>query len=642
MSPAPAVAEAAALLEGLRPDEVLVWSGAGISVEGPTSLPSGPELTRRVFDTFFEPGALARVLTYHQVVGLRTSPLCARDTSLPAARLPRLETALDAAARARPDAARGTFDILDDVRDAVPNRLHAFTAGHLALGGRHVTANFDTCVERAYEAEQGRPVPHGAVHHFHGSFAHSPDGKNLGATLSLIRTGFPATERRLLLDLLTSHRAVLVLGYSGSDYFDIDRFVAALPADALRGLRVLWVMHAWHEPHTPDRDTVPLQTLLRKAGADVHVLCSPTDLLLTEIARSWGLPSLDPPPARRPSAPTLPVTDAERHRATFLLYRSLGLHREVRRLLDAAGTGTDDPVELRAVRSALLWEDGAWSTLRRMWWRAPADGPDRHVRAERIGACLWAQGRLLPAWLWLRRQRRNVTDGTQEAYALEETLNRVVEHMHRTPDLRPLARRLLARMPDPPDTAATAPEDPDDTSDHEAREAEEQMRFVAAFRALQDVRDSLAALRDGGPRADDTHAGESTTWFQEAGDLQGMLSYRHRALRDGHRTAAGPQDTDEQLREPYEQLITANLFLGSRAGAWRTALLPGAHRVFGVHEYLFALATLEYGWWHRFRLCAWYLPRRLGHRLTRRAPNPSGPTPPARADRPTRTGRRAR
>lgn len=602
--PVPAVTEAAALLDGLDPDEVLIWSGAGLSVEGPTSLPSGPELTRRVFDTFFEPGALARVLTYHQVVGLRTNPLCARDNALPTARLPRLETALDAAARARPDAFPGTFDVLDDVRDAVPNRLHAFAADHIALGGRHVTANFDTCVERAHEARHGRPVPHGAVHHFHGSFADSSDGKALGATLSLIRTGFPQDESRHLLHLLSTHRAVIVIGYSGSDYFDVDRFAAALPQDALRGLRVLWLTHAHHDPHVPEQDTVALQTWLRRAGADVRVLCGPTELLLARSAHRWGLAPLGDPPRRTPAAPTVPVTDAERHRATFLLYTSLGLHREVRRLLDTHGTGTDDPVELRAVHSKLLWEAGAWSTLRRMWRRAPADGPDRHLRAERIGACLWAQGRLLPAWLWLRWCGRHVADGTDESYALEETLKRVVEHMHRTPDLRPLARRLLARMPQPADTAGESPGN------------EDRGRYVAAFRALQDVRDSLDTLRAGRFREGQAHAEESTTWFQETGDLQGVLSYRHRALRDGYPPDGAPDVTDTTLRESYEQIVTANLFLGSRAGAWRTALLPGAHRVFRVHEYLFALATLQYGWWHRLRLLGWYLPRRLRHLLT--------------------------
>ncbi|MFF4895750.1 hypothetical protein [Streptomyces sp. NPDC001068] len=607
--------EALELLHGLRPEQVLLWSGAGISVEGPTSLPSGPELTRRVFDTFFEAGALAKVLTYHQVVGLHTNRLCGNDTSLPAPRLPRLETALDAAARARPQASPDTFDILDDVRSAEPNRLHAFAADHVALGGHHVTANFDTCIESAHEARHGRPVPVGAVHHFHGSFADSPDGKELGATLSRIRGGFPEEEAGRLYGLLRAHSAVIVIGYSGSDYFDVDRLVAALPPDALRGLRLLWIMHAGHPTHAPEEDTVPLQSLLRAAGAEVRVVCGRTDLLLTRIARSWGMPALPETRARVPAQPNLPVTDGERHRATFLLYVSLRLHREVRRLLSDGGTGTNDPVELRAIRSQLMWEAGAWNSLRRMWWRAPTDGPDRHLRVERIGACLWAQGRLLPAWLWLRWRRPAVAGDPEAELALEETTYRVIEHMHRTPDLRPLGRWLLARTraADAGYGTGSGGREQDGRPDDGGR----AKRYEAAFRALQDVRDSLDTLRRGAPRADGGHAEESSVWFQESGDLQGMLSYRHRALRDGYRPDS-PYADDMALRDSYERLLTANLYLGSAAGAWRIVLLPGAHRVFRVHEYLFSLMTLQYGWWYRFRLFAWYLPRRLGHLVTSR------------------------
>ncbi|MEW2567360.1 hypothetical protein [Streptomyces sp. NPDC047070] len=337
------MADATRLLAGLRPDQVLLWSGAGISVEGPTSLPSGPELTRRVFDTFFEAGALATVLTYHQVVGLHTNPLRANDTSLHASQLPGLGTALDAAAHARTEGSPDTFAILDDVRKAVPNRLHAFAADHIALGGRHMTANFDTCIEQIYETRQGRPVPDSAVHHFHGSFAHALDSRGVGATLGRIRTGFPAEEAERMYRLLRAHRAVIVIGYSGRDHFDVDQLVAGLPSDGLRGLRLLWVMHSGHPAHVPDRDTVLLQFLLREAGADVHIVCGRTDQLLAQVARDWGLPAPADPLPRAPADPQLRVTDAERHRASFLLYRSLGLHREVRRLLREGGTGGDGP-----------------------------------------------------------------------------------------------------------------------------------------------------------------------------------------------------------------------------------------------------------------------------------------------------------
>ncbi|MFE7857313.1 hypothetical protein [Streptomyces sp. NPDC057403] len=589
-----ALTDAVQHLRGLAPRQVLLWSGAGISVEGPASLPTGPELTSRVFDTFFEDGALDRVMACHQVLGLRGASPCPVEAGLPGARPPRLETALEAAARARGNAVPSTFALLDDVRKAPPNRLHVFAADHIARGGRHVTANFDTCVEKAYEERHARPVPHGAVHHFHGSFDDSPNGERLGATLGRIASGFPDVEAERLRQALNAHGGLLVLGYSGSDYFDVDRLVAALTPNGLRGLRVLWVMHSGHPLHTPASDPVPLQRLLREAGAEVHVLCAPTADVVQALADTWGLPPLTGPERRVTAVPRLSVTDDERDRATFLLYKSLGLHREVRRLLREGRTGTTDPAELLDARSRVLWEAGRWNTLRRMWRAVPADGPHALTRAERIGASLWVQGRLLPAWWYLRRHAAWAEPGSQDAYALEETLGRVVEHMHRTPDLRPFARRLLRRIP------AADPSEPG----------------PVAFRALHDVRDSLDALRRGTPRPHD-HARRSTVWFQETNDLQGVLSYRHRSLRDGY-DPADPLLTDEVLRERYDELIAANLFLGSTAGAWRTVLLPGAHRVCRLPEYLHALFTLQYGWWQRVRLLAWFLPRRARHRRRRR------------------------
>ncbi|MFJ3667182.1 hypothetical protein ACIPSE_12060 [Streptomyces sp. NPDC090106] len=588
----PAVTAAVRHLHGTTPDQVLLWSGAGASVEGPASLPTGPELTRRVFDAFFEKGALDRVMGYHQALGLTAYGACPSETGLPAARPPRLETALEAAVRARGDTVPSAFALLDDVRKAAPNRLHAFAADHIAVGGRHVTANFDACVEKAHEERHGAPPPDRAVHHFHGSFHASPDGAELGATLGRLASGFPDDEAERLQQVLHTHRGLLVYGYSGSDYFDVDRLVAALAPDGLSGLRVLWITHSGHTSHTLDADTIPLQTLLRAAGADVHVVCAPTADVLNALADTWALPRLPGATPRSPDTPALTVTDTERDHATFLLYGSLGLHREVRRLLRDGRTGTDDPRELRGARSRILWEAGRWNTLRRLWRDAPSDGPHALERAERIGASLWVQGRLLPAWWYLRGHAARAEEGSRYAYTLEETLGRVVEHMHRTPDLRPLARHLLRR-----NQAVRAPAPVD-------------------FRALHDVRDSLDGLRDGVPRTDD-HARVSTVWFQETNDLQGILSYRHRLLRDRY----DPDDvnlTDEVLRDSHDELTAANLLLGSAAGAWRTALLPGAHRVLTVREYVVALLALQYGWWHRFRLLAWFLPRRARHRWRHR------------------------
>lgn len=44
-------------------------------------------------------------------------------------------------------------EVLADVANAPPNRLHRFFAAHLKVGGEHITANLDGCVEHAADAD---------------------------------------------------------------------------------------------------------------------------------------------------------------------------------------------------------------------------------------------------------------------------------------------------------------------------------------------------------------------------------------------------------------------------------------------------------------------------------------------------------
>ena len=60
----------------IPPEDVIMWSGAGMSIAPPTCLPAGPALTRRVFDSLFEPEALSIVLGYHKVLGWSSPPFC--------------------------------------------------------------------------------------------------------------------------------------------------------------------------------------------------------------------------------------------------------------------------------------------------------------------------------------------------------------------------------------------------------------------------------------------------------------------------------------------------------------------------------------------------------------------------------------
>ena len=147
---------------------------------------------------------------------------------------PRLETVLDTAV--------GTYgldlltDALSDLAAASPNAHHAFFAEHLTFGGRHITANFDACIERRHlrtsAVARGQPV------HFHGELdldTSREDLEALGGRLSVIENGLPAAMQDQLDAILAGEdvQALVFVGYSGSDYFDAGPYLLQ------RGLRHL-------------------------------------------------------------------------------------------------------------------------------------------------------------------------------------------------------------------------------------------------------------------------------------------------------------------------------------------------------------------------------------------------------------------
>jgi hypothetical protein len=591
------VADLAGVAGAVAPGSVVVWSGAGVSVEGPASLPTGWELTRRVFGAFFDEDALETVLAHHRGVGWWQVAACPQDRNgRPGPRPPRLETVLGVAARVHGDDA--VHGILADAWDAEPNRMHGFFAAHLDRGGRHVTANFDACIERAADAWFPGWRSRGTVHHFHGSVADDLSGHLLGATLQRIEGGFDADQAAALRRMLPERGVLLVAGYSGSDFFDVDTAIAALPPSALAQVRVAWVFHSdhdWHRIDPAETGVPPLAGLLQQAGAQVDLACGPTSDLLGEIARRWGMAGLGPAAARTPRVPVIATGDTLRREATFQLYRELGLIGEVARLARPGAQPRTDRAQLWQARSEVLWEQGKWDVLRLMW-RQPAARAliPAAVCDERIGAALWVQGRLLPAYLWLTWHRRRCPDPGL-ALMLAETEGRVIEHMARVPELRPLARRLAPRM------IATLG-------------STTQAAGVHLYRRRNDLASSLRSIT-GTPRPA-TEAETSSRWFTEAGSLLAALNYRHRRYRDTYHAAA---ITDAELADRYRELQQHFDSIGSPSGRWRTHLLPGAERVFPATEIIHGMLALQYGWWHRARLLTRYLALRIRHHLRRAA-----------------------
>lgn len=571
------------------PSDVVMWSGAGMSLEAPTCLPTGPTLTARVFESFFEAATLKIVLDYHRTLGWWSPTFCDLDDTGNAereVRLPRLETVLGVAARTNAEQA---LEILADVRDASPNWQHQVFAEHLWHGGHHITTNFDSCIEKAFgERLPGRDLA-GRIEHIHGSFAEDPSGASLGATLARIQRGLAAEQTEALTAFLRAGKLLMIAGYSGSDFFDVDVAVANLPAGALGGLKVLWIWHSqhgWHRLPPRDGGEPPLADYLRRAGASVELVCGPTGEFFMELANQWRLDTAARTRLVATRQPIVRVSEQLQRAATFALYGELGLHTEVARMLDAGPPPAVGQMELWQARSELLWEQGKWGTLRRLWRHRAPGGIDPAARAERIGACWWVQGRLLPAYLWLTWHRRRCPD-VDSRLMLAETEGRVVEHMARTPELRPIARRLAPGVV------------------HALGETH-QTAGVHLYRRRSDLASSLESICTGRPR-DAGHAVTSSLWFTEAGNLRASLSYRHRHYRDSYDRSI----PDRKLAQRYRTMADQYRAVGSDAGALRTHQLPGAERVFGLGEFLHAIVKLQFGWWHRVRLLVRYLPLRL-------------------------------
>ncbi|MEY9864379.1 hypothetical protein ABH935_010038 [Catenulispora sp. GAS73] len=594
----PTLAAVAAELGSLTPNRVLLWTGAGISVPGPSSLPTGWELTERLFRSFFQSDALAIVLGYHTRAYWLTSALCPVQAVSPTARLPRLETVLGVAERYYGTRAHG---VLDDVRTAAPNAYHEFFACHIAAGGRHITANFDICIERAQASSGAAPPAADALIHFHERLDATTTAATLGATLARIEGGFSTDLATRMLDRVTNAAATVLFGYSGSDFFDVDVTFSTLQPGSLDGHRVYWIWHSekcsWHELHPDAQDEPPLARYMRAAGAEVRHYCGPTGTLLQALAGHWRMPYTTDSAARGLKQITVATSDDEKTAATLALYRELGIPAEIDRML-ALSNPAADPKDLWMARSELMWEQGRWNQLRRMWYHGPLPpGVSEATRLERIGAALWVQGRLVPAYLWLSHHRRRLEAQGQvdEAWPLAETQARVVEHMGLTPELRPLGRRLARK-------AAERLGSPDQT------------KGVHTYRRHYDLQTSLSATARGVRRNTDD-ADTSRQWFEQAGSMIAAIAYSHRMLRDGY----GPHLSEAELESAYRRHFQLATAVGSTGAAWRVILLPGANRVFSLREVLAACYALEYGHWHRFRLLSNVIAKRLLHHLTQGA-----------------------
>ena len=578
-------------LAGLPPRSVVFWSGAGISRDAPTVGPLGAELIRRVLAGYFEPGTYEDLQDRYR-----------RLQVVDAQARPRLETVLDTAV--------GTYgldlltDALSDLAAASPNAHHVFFAEHLAVGGRHITANFDTCIERD-TSSQRLPATAEPVH-FHGALdihTSREDLEALGGRMSVIENGLPVAMQDQLDEVLAGEdvQALVFVGYSGSDFFDAGPYLLQRGLRHLAGKVVAWL--TWAPRAGPNRSgadsAVGYLPQARAAGAHVIELVGPLDELTRQLSRAWALPSgqLDAGAGRRPWQPDIEPTARQLGQATAALYARMGFRQRTVDVLTTKNQLTTAEHELLA---DALWGTGQYRAAGRHWQQARAgDAPDAVARrTERMVGVCWIRGQLLRAERdgWAAIERFVKPDSEVSAVAqleLLETYARVLTHVARLPDVRhrikpyrkERAAELLTSLAEP---------------------VRDQVGIQLRARtesAAKNLRPSVEPREHASP-------------FAESEALHGWLNYTQGRLRDQAEDALGrgqrysvPVDDYLLLRRRFAEL-----------GAWgdvpRVALLPGAEQALTPFDLRHDLRRVDLTRWHRLRLVGGFLIRwlRSGHR----------------------------
>lgn len=570
----------AATFSRVRPENLVLWIGAGLSADAPTNGPLGRTLTDRALDHYFAPGTRRRLAALYT------------DLDAPNAKYrPRLETVLDVLADAH--GLDALADVLSDLAVAAPNRHHARVAELQLAGAGVVTANFDTCIERAttHLVE---------VVHFHGDIGPHKPIATLGARLQVIERGFTESMSKILQRTLahSDGGTLAFVGYSGSDFFDATPFLMTfLSRSAPR--QIIWHKYAPHPLVVRSPDAVKDGEIVAVAMAarnKVLVAQGPLDDFFEAFidAKFHHISTSPHSIGTRPWKGRALPGETARLQATALLFGKLGYRSgTVEAFKKSSPTSTGDHELLADAH----WGRGEYQEALRHW-RMAIPGTTRDAKARRIereGAVLWVTGRLVRAERLLWRALMefsacpNPVTPDVEA-ALLETYGRVIAHMRRNPDTRlfvPIRRAHFAGMRA---RALAASE----------RNRLGQLTSIGL--------NNVTTVYEGAPDSTLEHSIET---FQEREALHGWLNYKHAALRarlEGASALGPPTAAEYRMQAQREQLI------GARADCMRAMILPGAAPHFSMQEFLQAQRGVEMSPWNRLRFVVGFAVSHFGHR----------------------------
>jgi len=276
--------------------KMAILSGAGISVDAPCGFPHAAELMQAVVNGIVLPEwkelVLSRLEVNERGKGLRFETLLY---------LLRKTCGLDELA------------LKPISKEYSPNHNHRIVAELISKGWPHMTCNFDMMIERAMGARRISTLVHTrdfkawngepALAKLHGSFE-DRNGKDsrstIRATLDSVGRGvggfrFEPFRRRYLQAVLSSF-PLMVIGYSGSDDFDIVPLLRSMVANC----DLIWVHHKNCTPKVHENiEKAPIPNKLSnlltsishhsRRNSNVNLVVGSTKEVLVEIATLQGL-----------------------------------------------------------------------------------------------------------------------------------------------------------------------------------------------------------------------------------------------------------------------------------------------------------------------------------------------------------------
>ncbi len=258
----------------IEPSKTIFWVGAGIGADTPCNLPLGNALTDAFLYTMLGDKAENFILYWNNHIptiqncvknGKWSEPLPQEPYSIAdiksgkAWQRPRLEFVIGEMNKLDEEFQRINFGIPGNVKryhrqysinslahfaEAEPNLLHYWLADFAEAGATIITANFDTCIEKALgannkptvcEGVKGIETRAGFIYHFHGVATDDNIQTNLGATVNNISRKLPEEFTNKLVKCFEDGYNIVFVGYSGLDFFDVHPFFSGLQKQIYSG-----------------------------------------------------------------------------------------------------------------------------------------------------------------------------------------------------------------------------------------------------------------------------------------------------------------------------------------------------------------------------------------------------------------------